>query len=263
MIEHTKHLSTATLTAVACSVLLAIVSLIVVTKLASVDWLDMLRRLTGDESLIVSVCDLWDTVCDLWDTVCWWSRCLAWWSRRLALRFTKWLLILALKLLDLLDQLSNGLTDWFSIHKRDDVTTANDQAQAQPPAERSRLQPQRCASSQPSQSPAQRLLPAASGSATTRITDRRRNRALAANPASGVPAASKLKSLAAVRVHPIVGPVMSWLKGISLQYHRPVHCPPACHPAQNSEHYHICCSPRMVCKPSGVPKRPSKAAAYQ
>jgi hypothetical protein len=39
---------------------------------------------------------------------------------------------------------------------------------------------------------------------TTRITDRRRRRALATNPASEKSGASKLKRLAAVRVHPIV-----------------------------------------------------------
>jgi hypothetical protein len=37
---------------------------------------------------------------------------------------------------------------------------------------------------------------------TTRITDRRRKRALAAYPESKKPGASKLKRLAAVRVHP-------------------------------------------------------------
>src|SRR3954471_19758236 len=39
---------------------------------------------------------------------------------------------------------------------------------------------------------------------TTRITDRRRKRALAANPAFKEPGASKLKRGAAVRVHPLV-----------------------------------------------------------
>jgi hypothetical protein len=39
---------------------------------------------------------------------------------------------------------------------------------------------------------------------TTRITDRRRKRALAANPASKKPGASKLKRGAAVRVHALV-----------------------------------------------------------
>jgi hypothetical protein len=40
--------------------------------------------------------------------------------------------------------------------------------------------------------------------AAGRITDRRRKRALAANPASKEPGASKLKRGAAVRVHPMV-----------------------------------------------------------
>jgi hypothetical protein len=40
---------------------------------------------------------------------------------------------------------------------------------------------------------------------TVRITDRRRKRALAAYPASKQPGAPKLKRVAAVRVHPMVG----------------------------------------------------------
>jgi hypothetical protein len=52
----------------------------------------------------------------------------------------------------------------------------------------------------------------------TRITDRRRERTLAANPASKQPGASKLERGAAVRVHPIVGllGIIAWLAEILL-----------------------------------------------
>ena len=52
-------------------------------------------------------------------------------------------------------------------------------------------------------------------SRTTRITDRRRKRALAANPASEISGASKLKRGAAVRVHPLVRLIQMPAPGVS------------------------------------------------